>query len=107
MSTEGRTLSDGIEWDTVLSKREEIISREIAGETILVPIRGKLVDLQHIFSLNPVGAHVWRELDGKRSLAEVRDSVLEAFEVEHDRASADVQEFVAELVDAELIEEAS
>lgn len=89
----------------VFRKREEIVSREIAGETILVPIRGKLVDLQHIFSLNPVAAHIWQALDGEKTLAEIRDSVLEAFEVERDPVSADMQEFVAELVSAELIEE--
>jgi len=99
--------SEDLSWDTVLAKREEIVSREIAGETILVPIRGRLVDLQRIFSVNPVGAHIWQQLDGKRTLAEIRDSVLETFEVERERAETDVQEFVAELVEAELVQEAS
>ena len=99
--------SGGLSWDIVLAKRDEIVSREIAGETILVPIRGKLVDLQRIFSVNPVGAHIWQQLDGKRTLAEVRDSVLATFDVEEGRAEADLQEFVAELVEAELVEEAS
>jgi hypothetical protein len=94
-----------IRWGVVLARREEIISREIAGETILVPIRGKLVDLQRIFALNPVAAHIWQGLDGEKNLAEIRDSVLDVFEVERDRADADIQEFVAELLDAELVEE--
>jgi hypothetical protein len=47
-------------WERVFRKREEVVSREIAGETILVPIRGKLVDMERIFSVNPVGAHVWQ-----------------------------------------------
>ena len=89
--------------ETVLTKREEIVSREIAGETILVPIRGKLVDLQRIFSVNPVGAYIWRQLDGQKTLAEVRDGVLETSEVETQRAEADLREFIAELLVAELI----
>jgi len=92
-----------LSWETVLTKREEIVSREIAGETILVPIRGKLVDLQRIFSVNPVGAYIWRQLDGQKTLAEVRDGVLETFEVETQRAEADLREFIAELLVAELI----
>jgi hypothetical protein len=99
--------SGHVRWDSVLAKREEIVSREIAGETILVPIRGKLVDLQRIFSVNPVGAHIWKGLDGATTLAEIRDSVVDAFEVERDQADADIQEFVAELLEAELIEETS
>ena len=96
-----------IDWTTVFARREEIVSREIAGETILVPIRGKLVDLQRIFTVSAVAAHIWQQLDGTRTLAAIRDSVLEAFEVEMERAEADIQEFVAELVEAELIQEAS
>lgn len=98
--------SDGESWERVLRKRDEVVSREIAGETILVPIRGKLVDMQRIFSVNPVGAHVWQQLDGRTSLAEIRDSVLDTFDVEKDQADVDIQEFVAELTEAELIVEA-
>lgn len=98
--------SDGESWERVLKKRDEVVSREIAGETILVPIRGKLVDMERIFSVNPVGAHVWQQLDGRRSLAEIRDSVLDTFDVEKDQADVDIQEFVAELTEAELIVEA-
>ena len=99
--------SDGMARETVYRKREEIVSREIAGETILVPIRGKLVDMQRIFSVNSVGAHIWQQLDGERSLAAIRENVLNAFEVQRDRADADIQEFVGELLDAQLIVEAS
>lgn len=100
-------MSDAMNLAMVLRKRAEIVSREIAGETILVPIRGKLVDLQQIFSVNSVGAHIWRELDGARTLATIRDSVVETFEVEREQADADIQEFVAELMAADLVEEAS
>lgn len=93
-------------WGTVFRKRERIVTREIAGETLLVPIRGKLVDMQKIFSLDPVAAFVWERLDGTRPLAAIRDSVLEAFDVEPPQAETDVQEFVAELMAADLIEEA-
>ena len=93
-------------WDTGFAKRGEIVSREIAGETILVPIRGKLADLQRIFTVNAVAAHIWQQLDGKRTLAGIRDSVLETFQVERERAEADIQRFVAELTQAGLIQEA-
>jgi len=99
--------SDGSIWETVFRKREEIVSREIAGETILVPIRGELVDMQKIFSLNPVGAHVWERLDGRRPLAEIRDDVLDGFEVDRTQADADIEEFIGELLGAGLIAEAT
>jgi len=103
----GSQPSDSRVWETVFRKREEVVSREIAGETILVPIRGKLVDMQRIFSLNPVAAHIWQQLDGERSLAKIRDDVLDTFDVEKSQADADIQEFVGELIEAELIVEAT
>ena len=93
-------------WDSVLKKRDNIVTRQIAGESILVPIRGKLVDLQKIFCLDPVAAFIWERLDGTHPLAQIRDAVLDTFEVQRERAEADLNEFVTELLDAQLIEEA-
>ncbi len=88
----------------VFRKRGELVSRDIAGETILVPIKGKLADMQRIFSLNPVASYIWARLDGRRSLAEIVEDVVNGFDVEHTEAENDLREFVGELVKASLIE---
>ncbi len=49
-------------------KKEEIVSREIAGETILVPIKGKLADMQRIFALENVSEYIWQQLDGEKKV---------------------------------------
>lgn len=90
----------------VLRKRGEIVSREIAGEKILVPIKGKLADMQRIFSLNPVAAYVWDRLDGTRSLDVLLEEVLDHFEVKRGEAESDIREFVKELMKADLAEAA-
>ncbi len=97
----------GRDWGTKLKKRGDIVTREIAGETILVPIRGKLVDLQRVFTTNPAGALIWQQLDGRATLGEIRDRVVVTFDVEAGRAASDVQAFVGDLVGAGLLEEAS
>ena len=33
-------------WDKIYKKKEAVVSREIAEETILVPVRGQLADMQ-------------------------------------------------------------
>ncbi|MBM4036924.1 MAG: PqqD family protein [Planctomycetes bacterium] len=91
----------------VLKKRGDVVTRQIVGETLLVPIRGRVADMQKLFCLNPVAAFVWEKLDGTRTLADIRDAVLDAFAVQQDRAEADIQEFIAELLAAELVQEAS
>ena len=87
----------------IFSKKDEIVSREIAGETILVPIRGKLADMQNIFSLNPAAKYIWELLDGKLTLEEITRGVMNSFGIERQQAEDDVYEFIDELLNAELI----
>ena len=87
----------------VFIKNEEIVSRKIAGETILVPISGQLADLQRIFSLNPLAEYTWQHLDGKRTLQEIVNSIVSTFEVQQEQAVADLQEFISELLKENLI----
>jgi Coenzyme PQQ synthesis protein D (PqqD) len=88
----------------VFRKRGEIVSREIVGETILVPIKGKLADMQQIFSLNPVAAYIWTQLDGTSSLDAIIAMVIDNFEVARGEAERDAFDFVEELLKAGLIE---
>lgn len=88
----------------VLRKRQEIVTRRVAGETLLIPIRGRLADLQRIFALDPVAEHVWERLDGSADLDAIRGSVLAAFDVGEEQAGRDIAEFVAALESAGLVE---
>ena len=72
-------------WGKIFKKKKEIVSREIAGETILVPISGKLADMQRIFSLNPVAEYIWNQLNGKRNLQEISGNILSVFDVKKNR----------------------
>ncbi len=76
--------------------------RQIAGDTILVAVRGELARLERIFVLNTVGKHIWSTLDGEKTVADVTAGVCEAFETDHATALDDVSEFLADLEDAGL-----
>jgi hypothetical protein len=88
----------------IFRKNGEIVSRQIAGETILVPVRGKIADMQKIFSLNPVAVFLWDQIDGRQDLQVILDKVIENFEVERDDAESDLLGFISELLQAGLIE---
>lgn len=90
-------------WDRSYRKNPEVVSRNIAGEFFLVPVRGKMADMQNIFSLNPVGEFIWKELDGRKNLSEICSEVISDFAVSRQEAEADMQEFIGELLEAELI----
>jgi hypothetical protein len=86
-------------------REKDIVSREIAGETILVPIRGNLADMQHIFTLNPVGAYIWELLDGDNNLSHILDKLLEDFDTSPDQAEADIIDFLDQVTEAGLVVE--
>lgn len=92
-------------WEKVFQKNEDIVSREIVGETMLIPIRGNLADMQRVFSLEDVAEYIWQQLNGEKELGIIRDGVLENFEVEKVGAETDISEFINELVKADLIVE--
>jgi hypothetical protein len=80
-----------------------IVDREIAGEVILVPIRDNVGDLESIYTLNETAARIWALLDGERTLAEVRDTIVAEFEVEPADAEADLLELVGQLAAADAV----
>jgi hypothetical protein len=92
-------------WDKIFRKNQQIVSRKIAGELFLVPIRGKLADMQQIFTLNPVGAYIWQELDREKSLKDICNGVISTFEVEKEQAESDISDFIHELRASDLIME--
>ncbi|VAX07156.1 hypothetical protein MNBD_GAMMA26-1432 [hydrothermal vent metagenome] len=83
--------------------QENLVVREIVGETLIVPISGKLANMEQLFSLNPVGASIWKLLDGKLTLAEICTDLLDNFDVQPDTAYEDLNQLVLDLLKADLI----
>jgi len=91
------------EIDQVFQKNENFVFRQIDDETILVPIKDNLGDMGSIYNLNEVGAFVWKHLNGKASLADIRLMILETFEVSERVADADLSDFVNQLKEIDAI----
>lgn len=83
-----------------------IVTRRIAGETILVPVCSRAREVA-LLTLNEVGTFVWERLDGRRTLLDLAGEVAAAFEVDAERASSDLVAFAAQLVDAACAREAA
>jgi methyltransferase-like protein len=90
---------------SIFRKKEDIVTRQIAGETLLVPIRNQVADMQRIFALNPVAEYIWQQLDGKQNLENIHHGILANYEAEDDQAGSDLEEFIAQLLEAGIIEE--
>lgn len=100
--TEGETMKA---LERVLKQDENVVARRVADEDLLVPIRGRLADMQRIFALDPVASHIWSRLDGRTPLRAITASVVAEFEVDTEQAGHDVMAFVAALEAAGLVTE--
>lgn len=84
-------------------KDENLVTRCIAGETIIVPVRNLVADLNSIFTLNETGSAIWQWIDGKRSVDQIVHAVADEFEVTDAEAIRDLLAFLSGLEQAGLI----
>lgn len=89
----------------VYRKCGETVLRRIAGETLLIPIRGRLADMQRIFALDPVAERVWEHVDGKKGMGQIARRIQADFDVEAAVALRDIDAFIASLREEGLVEE--
>jgi Coenzyme PQQ synthesis protein D (PqqD) len=85
-------------------RTRSVVSRVIAGETLIVPVRGKVGDLASIYSFNGTGTLLWQLLDAPRSLAELVDAVEHEYDVAREQAEKDVTQFLNDLALMDLLE---
>jgi hypothetical protein len=75
----GRDGMDKLE-NKVFKKNKDIVTRVIEDETILLPIYKSSDDINCIYTLNQVASRVWELIDGKRTLAKIKKTVLKEFD---------------------------
>lgn len=83
--------------------KKELIKREIAGDTILVPVGKTVYDSNGLFMLNELGAFIWEQLPGAESEEEICDAVLEQYDVAEETVKKDVTEFLNKLREMEIL----
>jgi len=85
--------------------RRSFVTREIGGETLIVPVTGHVMDLESIYVLNPVGSRIWGLLRSPSTAEQLADVIADEFEVSPQEASRDVAEFLDSLSTRGLIQE--
>ncbi len=87
------------------TRKNDCVTREIAGETIIVPIRNSAGDLDSIFTLNEVGTMIWQLIDGRTSIHQIVEAIHRTYDVKEDEAARDATDFLESLETAGLITE--
>ena len=93
-----------IQFDDRYQKDPSMVSREIAGEVILVPIRQNVGDLESIYTLNETAARAWSLIDGLHTVMDIQEAIVAEFEVEDNEAQQDLIELIENLESISAVE---
>jgi hypothetical protein len=85
-------------------RSQSVVSRRIAGETLIVPVRGKVGDLASIYSFNGSGTLLWESLASPQSFVDLVGAIDREYAVKPEQAERDVRQFLDDAVSAGLIE---
>lgn len=83
--------------------KKELLKREIAGETFLVPLGKTVYENNGLFYLTEVGGFLWDRLEQAQGEEELLAAVLEEYEIDEATALADIRAFLGKLTEMEII----
>ena len=79
-----------------------IVAREVAGETILVPVDARSSDVvskaADLYVLNESGAVLWRALDQPREMPDLARILMSEFAIDLATAAHDVEAFLKDML---------
>ena len=89
--------------DDCYVRDEHVVTRVIAGETIIVPMKRTVEDMKAIFTLNEMAGVIWERIDGRASVAELISSIYQEYRVSPEAVVRDVVELLTSFENSGLI----
>lgn len=83
---------------TIVAVKDQV-SCDLGDEAVILHCSGGIY-----YGLNPVGATVWRALTKPKTLCELRELVLQEYEVSPEQCSQDLDKLLDDLARAGLVE---
>jgi hypothetical protein len=92
-----------LEPGSIYRRSADVVCRQVGAESILVPIRQNVGNLDYVYTLNPVAARVWSLIDGTRTIDDVVSELCDEFDVDRDTALGDITTLLTDLTGAALV----
>lgn len=77
--------------------KKELLKREIAGESFLIPLGKTVYDSNGMFILTELGAFIWDLLPQAESEEDILEAVLAEYEVDEKTARTDISAYLEKL----------
>ncbi|HET8775451.1 MAG TPA: PqqD family protein [Thermoanaerobaculia bacterium] len=97
------TTTTDLEGTSVFRRTQDVVCRSVGAESILVPIRNNVGNLDFVYTLSPVAARIWALLDGVKTADAVVDEICAEYDVDRETAQADMSALVHDLAGVSLI----
>jgi len=107
MAARDMTTTSELEGTTVFRRSKDVVCRNVGAESILVPIRNNVGNLDFVYTLSVVAARIWSLLDGVQTADQIVDAICAEYDVDRDTARADFAALASDLADVSLITKVS
>ena len=85
--------------ETRVVASDQQVACEVGDETVILNLKDGVY-----YGLNPVAAVVWKNLTEERKVEELRNLLIEEFDVEEDQCTEDLFGLLSQLLSWELVE---
>lgn len=88
-----------------MKTNKEYMIREIAGESVLIPVGMASQRLNGMIRLTESAAFIWEQVDQAENLTQIIEQVKNEFEVDDETARRDVEGFLRELYIRDMVQD--
>ena len=101
-------MGENVKIDDVFAHSDDIVSREIEGELIIVPLGAGIGDLEdELYTLNETGRVIWDKMDGERSIKDIMEEIQGTYKGSASEIEQDVIGLIEELLKRKIIVEST
>ena len=84
---------------SVISVTKDAVHCDVEDEVVILGLKDGVY-----YGLNPVGAFIWSLIQEPKNVYEIRDAILEEYDVSREVCETDLMELITELSDKGLVE---
>ena len=81
----------------VLKKTDSMVTREIEGETILLPLSSSSKAVKYLYTLNETAAAFWKRINGKKDIDAIKNEILDIYDVDNKTLTKQVNDLIRDL----------
>ena len=98
-------MDDMADLKSVPSRSPSIVTRKTGNEYVLVPVANNIADMTSVYTLNETGAFIWELIDGKKSVEEIIEAVIDKYDVDREKATKDVFSLIDDMKNYLIIQD--